>query len=304
MAGTRRSQGVSDVLTRGVARQDGRPWHSSILRFVRKKPLGAVAALMILLILLLAFVGPLLSPYGQFELDTGHELEGYSTRHWLGTDQWGRDIMTRVFYGARISIAIALGAVTVGAGLGFLWGLTSGYFMGKFDLLSQRVVDALLAIPTLILAMALVVALGTSTLNLVIAIALVFIPHMARVIRSSALSLRERPFVEAARAIGVGNTRIVLRHVGPNCMAPFLVVATAELGSAILVESSLSFLGLGTAEPHASLGAMLSGPGQGFFLIAPWMAIWPGVALSMLVFGFNLFGDALRDVLDPRLRKG
>ena len=275
---------------------------SGIVRFIKRKPLGAGALFLVLLVAVLSFAAPLVAPYDQFQVDTRHELEGYGSRHWLGTDQLGRDLMSRMFYGARISMAISVGAVALGSTVGFTWGLMSGYFGGKLDLLSQRVIDANQSIPSLILAMALVAGLGPSIVNLIIAISVPFVSGMSRVTRSQVLSLRERPFVDAAKALGATDLRIIIRHVAPNCVAPYLVLVTAELGGAILTESSLSFLGLGTTEPHASLGSMLSGTGQSFFLIAPWMAIWPGIALSILVFGVNLFGDALRDVLDPRLR--
>ncbi|MBI4234286.1 MAG: ABC transporter permease [Chloroflexi bacterium] len=296
--------GRSALLEDELRRQQRRKWYKVLVRFVRQKPLGAIAALMIVAVLVMGFAAPLIAPWGQFQTDNGYELQGYSWRHWMGTDQWGRDIMTRIFYGARISLLISLLSVVVGSGTGALWGVASGYLMGKVDLISQRVVDALMSIPLLIVAMAVVAALGASIPNLVIAIAVTFAPRVARVTRSAAISLRERQYVDAARAVGASDSAIILRHVAPNCMAPFLVVATAELGTAILVESSLSFLGLGTREPRASLGAMLSGAVQNYFVIAPWMAIWPGVVLALAVFGWNVLGDALRDVLDPRLRRG
>ena len=284
-------------LTGGLSKVMGALWG-----FARKKPLGAGAFLLVLIVAVLSFAAPLVAPYNQFYVDAHHELEGYTARHWLGTDQLGRDLMSRVFYGARISMAIAAGAVALGSTVGFTWGLVSGYVGGKLDLFSQRIIDANQSIPSLILAMALVAGLGPSVVNLILAISVPFISGMGRVTRSQALSLRERPFVDAAKALGATDLRIIVRHIAPNCVAPYLVLVSAELGGAILTESSLSFLGLGTTEPHASLGSMLSGTGQSFFLIAPWMAIWPGIALSTLVFGVNLFGDALRDVFDPRLR--
>lgn len=285
-------------------REHRKKWYRQVLRFIRAKPLGALGAFMVLAVLVMGFGAPLISPYGVAQIDPGYELTSYSWRHWLGTDHLSRDVMSRVFYATRISMLISLFSVLWSAIVGAFWGLASGYFMGKVDLISQRLVDTFMSIPTLILAMAVVVALGPSVPNLVIAIGLTFVPRVARVTRSAAIALRERQFVEAARAIGATDAVIILRHVAPNCVAPFLVVVTAELGTAILAESSLSFLGLGTAEPNASLGAMLSASAQNYFLVAPWMAIWPGVALALAVFGFNIFGDALRDVLDPRLRRG
>ena len=201
-------------------------------------------------------------------------------------------------------MSIGLISALLGGTTGAVWGIASGYYIGTFDMVSQRIVDTMIGFPNLILIIAIVAVLGANPTFLIYAIAIGFIPNMNRVMRSAALSVGRRQFIDAARAIGVGNTRIIFRHVAPNCFAPFLVIWPAEMGVAILAESSLSFLGLGTREPSASLGAMLSGAGQSYFLIAPWMAIWPGVLLSIAVFGFNYFGDALRDVLDPRLRRG
>ncbi|MBI2886197.1 MAG: ABC transporter permease [Chloroflexi bacterium] len=275
-----------------------------LARFARTKPLGAAAAAMVILVLFLAMAAPVIAPYGPTTAQEGFERRPPGPEHIFGTDQFGRDIFSRVLYGSRVSLTIALAAVATGSISGALLGIASGYYLGKFDLLVQRFIDAKMAFPTIILAMSIVAVLGPSTVNLIIAIALAFLPGMARITRSSAISLRERQFVDAARAIGGSDRRIMLQHIIPNAMAPFLIVATAELGGAILAESSLSFLGLGTQEPNPSLGAMLSRASQQYFLRAPWMAIWPGVALSALVFGFNVFGDALRDVLDPRLRRG
>lgn len=275
-----------------------------LLRFIRTKPLGASAAAMVIVVLVLALGAPVIAPYGPTAAQEGLERRPPGAEHVFGTDQFGRDTFSRVLYGSRVSLTIALAAVATGSVIGALLGIASGYYMGTFDLIVQRLMDAKMAFPTIILAMSIVAVLGPSTVNLIIAIGLAFLPGMARVTRSSAISLRERPFVDAARAMGASDLRIMAQHIIPNAIAPFLIVATAELGGAILAESSLSFLGLGTQEPNPSLGGMLSRASQQYFLRAPWMAVFPGLALSFLVFGFNVFGDALRDVLDPRLRRG
>lgn len=277
---------------------------SRLLRFTRTKPLGAFSAVVLLLILAVAAFAPVVAPYDPTAHTPGQERKGYSVEHLLGTDQFGRDVLSRTLFGARTSLSISFAAVLFGSFTGAVLGVVSGYYMGRFDMIIQRIMDALMAFPGLILAMAVVAVLGAANINVVIAIGLGFFPRVARVTRSSAISLRERQFVEAARAIGNRGWGVILRHLLPNSIAPFLIVVSAELGGAILAESSLSFLGLGTQEPNPSLGAMLSRASQQYFLRAPWMAIWPGVALSITVFAFNVFGDALRDVLDPRLRRG
>ena len=294
----------TDVALSTLTRRPQRSVFQRLAHFARTKPLGAASALILLVVILLALFAPLVVPYDPTAFTPGQERKGYSAEHLLGTDQFGRDVLSRTLFGARTSLAISLAAVVVGSFTGALLGIVSGYYMGRFDMWLQRIMDALMAFPGLILAMAVVAVLGASGINIVIAIGLGFLPRVGRITRSSAMSLRERQFIDAARAIGNRDWAIILRHIIPNAVAPFLVVITAELGGAILAESSLSFLGLGTQEPNPSLGAMLSRASQQYFMRAPWMAIWPGVALSLTVFAFNVFGDALRDVLDPRLRRG
>lgn len=272
--------------------------------FARAKPLGAVSAAVLVLVFAVAVLAPVIAPYDPTAFSRGEELRPYSAGHWLGTDQFGRDTFSRTLFGARASLVISVGSLLLGALSGAVLGVMSGYYMGRFDMLLQRLMDALMSFPSLILAMAVVAVLGPSASNIIIAIGLTFVPRMARVTRSSALSLRERQFVDAARGMGASDLWIMMRHIVPNAVAPFLVLASSELGAAILAESSLSFLGLGTQEPNPSLGGMLSRASQQYFLRAPWMAVWPGVALSVTVFAFNVLGDALRDVLDPRLRRG
>jgi len=232
----------------------------------------------------------------------GEMLERPSAEHWLGTDQFGRDLYTRIVYGARTALLVGFVSALIGGTLGLVLGVASAYFGGRFDFFLQSVMDVLMAFPLIILALAVVSIFGTGALNVIIAITIPFIPRCARVVRSSALAVRETPYIDAARACGFGHARIVLRHMVPNVMAPYLVVMTAAVGQAILIEASLSFLGLGVQEPVPAWGLMLQGGAQEYAESAPWVAVFPGIAISLAVFGFNLFGDALRDWLDPKMK--
>jgi peptide/nickel transport system permease protein len=225
-----------------------------------------------------------------------------SLAHWLGTDAFGRDVLSRIIYGSRTAMLVGFSCAFLGATIGAVIGVASAYFGGKIDLLVQRVMDIFLSFPLIILALAVVSILGTGVTNVIFAITIPMIPRAGLVARSSALSIREMPYVDAARAAGYRHPRIILRHMLPNVMAPYLIMLTAFLGQAILLEASLSFLGLGVAEPTAAWGLMLRGAAVQFAETAPWMAIFPGLAISLAVFAFNLFGDSLRDALDPRLR--
>ena len=271
-------------------------------RLARRKPLGAIGAAIIFIFILVALFAPWLAPFDPYTIDAAHLLKAPSARNWMGTDEFGRDILSRIIWGSRVSVFVGLLAVSLGTTTGAILGLVSGYFGGWLDYGIQRVMDTLMAFPMLILALAMVAALGPSIQNVILALAVVIMPNAARVIRSSALSVRERPFVEAARNLGFREMRILLKQVLPNCLAPYIILATAGLGSAILSEASLSFLGLGTPPPEPSWGAMLSGKTQRYMTEAPWLAIFPGLAITIVVFGFNFLGDALRDLLDPRLR--
>jgi peptide/nickel transport system permease protein len=277
-------------------------WLSPIVDFVRQRPLGAIGAGIILFMVVVAGAAGFLAPYNPLANDYGAMLGRPSPEHWLGTDAFGRDVLSRIIYGSRTALMVGLGASLLGATIGSLIGVASAYFGGRVDLVVQRIMDVFFAFPVIVLALAVVAVLGTGAGNVILAIAAPMVPRCARVVRSSALAVREMPYVDAARASGFGNGRIILRHMLPNVMAPILIMATAFLGEAILLEASLSFLGLGVQEPTAAWGLMLRGAAVEFAESAPWMAIFPGLAISLAVFGFNLFGDSLRDALDPRLR--
>ena len=264
--------------------------------------LGTVGLIIMVLFVWVAISANLISRFDPLSVDSAHRLSPPDWRHWMGTNSFGRDVWSRIIHGARISLAVGIGSTALGSSLGVIIGLASGYLSGWVDLVFQRVTDILQALPLLVLALVMTAALGPSLPNVIIAIAIPLIPTVARVIRANTLALRELPFVEAAKSIGMSETRIALRHVLPNTMAPLIVLATAQLGSTILTEASLSFLGLGIPEPYPSWGRMLSESAAEYVRVAPWLVIFPGVAISLAVFGTNLFGDALRDILDPRQR--
>jgi peptide/nickel transport system permease protein len=270
--------------------------------FVWRYPLGAAGAVLMGLFLFAAAFAPLIARYDPLSTNAPLSLAAPSMAHWLGCDFMGRDMWSRIVYGARISLAVACGAMALGSGIGVTIGLLAGYLSGWFDLISQRLLEVMQSLPLLVLAIIMAAALGPSMHNTILAIAFPLVPGVARVIRANTLSLREQPFVEAARAIGMSDTRIAVRHVLPNTLAPLIVIMTAQFGAAILIEAALSFLGLGVPEPHPSWGRMLSESAAEYVRTAPWLVIFPGVAISAVVFGTNLLGDALRDLLDPRQR--
>jgi peptide/nickel transport system permease protein len=264
--------------------------------------LGAAGLAIMVLFVLTALLADLICRYDPLSVDAGHALAHPGLQHWMGTDSFGRDVWSRIVHGARISLAVGIGSTALGGSIGVIVGLTSGYLSGWVDLVFQRVTDILQALPLLVLALVMTAALGPSLPNVIIAIAIPLIPTVSRVIRANTLALRELPFIEAAKSIGMSETRIALRHILPNTLAPLIVLATAQLGSTILTEASLSFLGLGIPEPYPSWGRMLSESAAEYVRTAPWLVIFPGIAISLAVFGTNLFGDALRDILDPRQR--
>jgi peptide/nickel transport system permease protein len=275
---------------------------SAVRFFARRYPLGAAGAVIMAVFLFAAFFAPLITVYDPLSTNSTLSLARPSAAHWLGCDFMGRDVYSRIVYGARISLAVGCGSMTLGVSIGVIIGLLSGYLGGWIDLAAQRLIDILQSLPLLVMALLMAASLGPSLHNTIIAISIPLIPYSARVVRASTLSLREQPFVESAKAIGMSEARIALRHVLPNTLAPLIVLATAQFGSTILTEATLSFLGLGIPEPHPSWGRMLSESAAEYVRTAPWLVIFPGLAISFVVFGTNLLGDALRDILDPRQR--
>jgi len=280
----------------------GAAWWGAIRDFVRRRTLGALGAAVVLIMLIVAVFAWVLAPYDPVAVDFGAMLAPPSAAHWLGTDAFGRDVLSRLIYGAQTALLVGFGAALLGATGGAILGVGSAYFGGLIDLYLQRLMDIFLSFPLIILALALVAILGNSIPNVIMAITIPMIPRAALVIRSSALTIREMPYVDAARAAGFGHLRIIMRHMLPNVVASYLIMLTAFLSQAILAESSLSFLGLGVQEPTPAWGLMLRGAAVDFAESAPWMALFPGLAISLAVFAFNLFGDSLRDALDPKLR--
>jgi peptide/nickel transport system permease protein len=274
----------------------------SIVTFVRKKPLGAAGGVIILVMLGAALLANVIAPYDPYHGDYGAQFVRPDGDHWFGTDEFGRDVFTRILFGARIALFVGFTASLAGCTIGGLLGVTSAYVGGKVDLLLERLMDILLAFPQLILALAVASILGPAVQNVVIAVAIPIIPRAARVVRATALSVKENVYVEAVSALGASHRRVVLQHILPNVLAPYIIMVTAQLAGAILAEAALSYLGLGAAEPTPSWGLMLSGSAASYAEKAPWMALFPGIAISLAVFGFNLFGDSLRDALDPKLR--
>ncbi|HZP35120.1 MAG TPA: ABC transporter permease [Methylomirabilota bacterium] len=279
----------------------GAAW-AAIRDFARRRTLGAVGAVVVLVMIVVGVSANVLAPYDPVAVDFGAMLAGPSAAHWLGTDAFGRDVLSRLIFGSRTALLVGFGAAMIGATVGAVLGVGSAYFGGRVDLYLQRLMDVFLSFPLIILALALVAILGNTIPNVIMAITIPMIPRAALVIRSSALTIREMPYVDAARAAGFGHLRIILRHMLPNVVAPYLIMLTAFLSQAILLESSLSFLGLGVQEPTPAWGLMLRGAAVDFAEAAPWMALFPGLAISLAVFAFNLFGDSLRDALDPKLR--
>jgi peptide/nickel transport system permease protein len=269
---------------------------------LRHYPLGAIGAAIIGLFVLVAVFAPFITAYDPLSTNAKLSLAPPSASHWLGADFMGRDVYSRLVYGARISLLVGCSATLIGCSIGVLAGLLSGYLGGWVDLIVQRIIEILQALPLFVMALVMAAALGPSLLNTIIAISVALIPAPARVVRANTLSLREQSFVEAARAVGMSETRIAISHVLPNTLAPLIVIATAYIGVVILVEAALSFLGLGVPEPHPSWGRMLSSSAAEYVRTAPWLVVFPGLAISLVVFGTNLLGDAVRDLLDPRQR--
>lgn len=280
---------------------EGRRLHP-ILKFARRKPVAAVAACVLLIVCLMALLAPVIAPYDPDQINLRARLAAPSPENLLGADQYGRDIFTRILYGARVSLAAGLGATTLGIGVGILIGLLCGYLGGPTDLVIQRIMDAIMALPPLMLLMVLATMLSPNLRNVVIAIAIFVTPGASRVVRGAVLGIKQVAFVEAARTIGATPARIAFRHVLPNCFAPVIVIFSITVGAVIIIEASLGFLGLSVPPPTATWGNMLNTGAQSYMEQAPWMALVPGLAIAITVFSINLLGDGLRDVLDPRLR--
>jgi peptide/nickel transport system permease protein len=275
-----------------------------VASLVAGKPLGALSALVIATLFAVAILAPVLAPYDPYDFNlNAHGLplrmQPPTPAFLLGTDPLGRDVLSRIIYGSRVSLIVGFASVILGTALGTALGLLSGYLQGRVDYVIQRAVDTTMAIPGLVLALAVVAVLGQSLTNVILVIA----PGAARVVRGSVLALKQEAFIDAALAMGASAPRIIVRHVLPNVVAPILVIATVWLGNAIVIEAALSFLGLGTPPPTPTWGAMLSGEGRRNLETAPYLAIFPGIAISVVVLAFNMLGDAIRDVLDPRLRR-
>ena len=291
---------IADSEFDGVRQHES--WPRRLLNFMQRKPLGGFGLIVLVMMVLLAVFSESFSTHDPVATEANRTLEAPSRDHFFGTDYLGRDMYSRLVHGSRISLMVGLVTTLAGGVLGLVIGLFSGYLLGWWDEITQRLMDLLQGLPLLVMALVMSAALGPSVQNTILAISIPLIPRAARVIRASTLSIREMPFVEAARALGMSEFRIAVLHVLPNTLAPFIVLATAQLGSAVLTEAALSFLGLGIPEPYPSWGRMLSQSAAEYAQKAPWLVIYPGLAISLAVFATNLLGDALRDVLDPRLR--
>jgi ABC-type dipeptide/oligopeptide/nickel transport system permease subunit len=291
-----------DQAPRAVAQSRLRRIGKALLTFVRRSPFSAFWGCIAAAILVMAIAAPLIAPYGPLKSDFRAMTKPPGGAHYFGTDQIGRDTLSRVIYGSRASLTVAIGAVLFGTTLGALWGLACGYFGGRFDIVSQRIIEFLQSFPDLILAMAIAMALGAGMGTVIVAIAITRIPFGGRVIRAVVLSLKEMQYVEAARGLGASHLRMMARHILPQCIAPYLILATAHLGVAIIIEASLGFLGVGIPPPTPTWGNMLADSLNAGLIPPWWLVLFPGCAITLTVLAFNLLGDGIRDVLDPRLR--
>jgi len=274
----------------------------AVARFFRSSPLGGVCALLLLLLASVAVLADRLAPYNPLTANYAEIRDPPLARHVLGTDHLGRDVLSRIIFGARVTLLVAISSVLLGDTIGFIWGVASGYLGGRVDLISQRVLDVLMSLPSLILALLLMAGLGAGLTTVTVAIAVTRVPLSSRVVRSMVLSIKELTYVEAARVLGASEARVMARHVAPQCVAPFLIITTGHLGAAIFIEAALSFVGVGVPPPTPSWGNMLGGVLAEAFKPPWWMVVFPGVAITVTILAVNLFGDALRDFLDPKLK--
>jgi peptide/nickel transport system permease protein len=274
----------------------------AVARFFRSSPLGGVCALLLLLFASVAVLADRLAPYNPLTANYAAIRDPPLARHVLGTDPLGRDVLSRIIFGARVTLLVAISSVLLGDTIGFIWGVASGYLGGRVDLISQRVLDVLMSLPSLILALLLMASLGAGLTPVIVAIAVTRVPLSSRVVRSMVLSVKELAYVEAARVLGASGARVMARHVAPQCVAPFLIITTGHLGAAIFLEAALSFVGVGVPPPTPSWGNMLGGVLAEAFKPPWWMVVFPGVAITVTILAVNLFGDALRDFLDPKLK--
>jgi len=298
------AEGIAELDPGALAKVKRRPFLVDLLvRLVKEKPLGAVGATIVLILLLAGIFANWLAPYGYNEVWVGPKLGASTSHFWLGTDNLGRDVLSRIIYGARISMFVGLGVSTIGVVLNTIIGLVSGFFGGKTDLIIQRFVDAWMCFPGMFIILTVMAILGPGVLQMIIVLGVLYGITGSRTVRGAVISVKENIYVEAVRSVGCPAWRILLRHILPNIMAPLIIIFTVSIGGAILTESSVSFLGYGIPAPIPSWGGMLS-QGRLDMDKAPWLALWPGLALAIVVYGINMFGDALRDLLDPRLRGG
>lgn len=295
MAGSTPASATSSPPGAPSARPDWR-------QILARQPLGAIGLVITLLLVIVALLAPVLAPHGPKEAAFGQYLPP-SREFPMGTDQIGRDVLSRVIWGAQLSLYVGLASVLFGITVGSAWGVATAYFGGAADTGSQRVVDSLMALPPIVLALSLMAALGQSVNNVILALTLLLTPTAARTVRSVALAIKATPFIEAARAAGCSNARIMARHMLPNCLATYIVLVTTNISYAIVVEASLSFIGVGAPPDEPSWGGMLTAGTQAMET-APWMILFPGLAISLAVFALNMLGDAIRDEADPRLRGG
>jgi peptide/nickel transport system permease protein len=277
-------------------------WLGWLRSFVARKPLGAIGGALVLLLIVIAIAAPITAPYAYDVGNSAERLQGPTLAHPFGTDANGRDMLSRIIWGAQISVTVGFGAVLISTVLAVTVGLLSGYYGGWVDLIVQRLVDIWISFPALVLLISMVAVAGPGLWSITAILGILLAPGTSRVVRSAVLSIRYQPYIESASCIGAGDAWVLLRYILPNVFAPIIVLATVQLGTAILAESTLSFLGYGVPPPYPAWGSMLSGTGRAFMLQSPWLSIWPGLAISLAVFGFNMLGDALRDELDPRLR--